>query len=191
MIRFERGKPRAVFFSEHNFGSAYTYASVEKIGARPVLYAATGTHAMYATPGLQPYILPLGLLHDRTDRGPVWDPRENLISYTYDHVTDELWASKNNPRAPTSWFYYAGHWGDKHYPLSDPRQYGFVGEYHYVNGPLGPRFKHLGRRKVCQGPYEERCELRHWIGGGGVGVGMPKGEGEDWPGGMELPVGRR
>lgn len=34
MIRFQHGKPKAVYFSEHNFGSAYTYAAVEKIGKR-------------------------------------------------------------------------------------------------------------------------------------------------------------
>ena len=34
MIRFQHGEPKAVFFSEHNFGSAYSYEAVEKIGRR-------------------------------------------------------------------------------------------------------------------------------------------------------------
>ena len=34
LIRFQHGKPKVVFFSEHNFGSAYSYGAVEKIGKR-------------------------------------------------------------------------------------------------------------------------------------------------------------
>ena len=50
-----------------------------------------------------------------------------------------------------------------------------------MSGPLGPRFKNLGRRKVCQGGDEEPCELKHWLGGG-VGVSndvVEGGERED------------
>ena len=34
LVRFQHGKPKAMFFSEHNFGSAYSYEAVEKIGKR-------------------------------------------------------------------------------------------------------------------------------------------------------------
>lgn len=34
LIRFEHGKPKVVFVSEHFFGSAYNYSAVEKIGNR-------------------------------------------------------------------------------------------------------------------------------------------------------------
>ena len=34
LVRFQNGKPKVVFFSEHNFGSAYSYEAVEKIGKR-------------------------------------------------------------------------------------------------------------------------------------------------------------
>ena len=30
-----------------------------------------------------------------------------------------------------------------------------------MTGPLGPRFKHLGRRKVCQGLYDDPCVIKH------------------------------
>ncbi|KAF2807622.1 uncharacterized protein BDZ99DRAFT_391235 [Mytilinidion resinicola] len=162
VIRFHNGKPKAVFFSEHNFGDAYSYEAVEKIGKRPVAYSATGTHAMYATAGTHPYVLPGGLLHDVTDRGPLWDPLLNSHAYTYDYVNDTLRSSNVTPLAPTEWFYFIGHWGDKFYPLDDPRQYRFVGQYHYVNGPLGPRFKNLGRTRICQGNNE--CLVKSYIG---------------------------
>lgn len=115
---------------------------------------------MYATPGTHPYVLPGGILHDVTDRGPLWDPVLNLKAYTYDYRSDQLRSSNLTPRAPIGWFYYAGRWGDKFYPLSDPRQYRFLGQYHYVDGPLGPRFKNLGRKEICQGNDECILEKR-------------------------------
>jgi hypothetical protein len=165
-IRFQDGVPKAVFFSEHNFGSAYSYEAVEKIGKRPVIYSAYGTHAMYAVPGTHPYILPWGILHDVTDRGPLWDPTLNSHSYTYDFKNETLRSSNYTPNAPIGWFDFAGHWGDKFYPLGDKRQYRFAGQYHYVNGPLGPKFKHLGRKKICQGPDSSPCVIKNWLGSG-------------------------
>lgn len=162
-IRFHHGEPKAVFFSEHNFGSVYSYDAVEKIGKRPVIYSAVGTHAMYATPGLHPYVLPWGILHDQTDRGPLWDPALNSHTFTYDFKKDILRASNLTPKSPTSWFHFAGHWGDKFYPLGDKRQYRFAGQYHYVNGPLGPKFKNLGRKKICGGPESQPCVIKHWL----------------------------
>ncbi len=145
---------------------------------------------MYATPGVHPYILPFGILRDETDRGPLWDPLLNTLSYTYtpssllnpfpqlNHTTtpEHLTPSNHTPHAPTNWFFYNGHWGDKLYPASDTRQYQFAGQHHYVSGPLGPRFKNLMRRKVCQGRYQDRCEVRRRLGEEEVRV---------WPGGLE------
>ena len=208
LIRFQHGKPKLAYLSEHNFGSAYSFQALEKIDSRvslrtfeldhvrleklmreqPVVYSAIGTHAMYASAGPHPYALPLGLLRDHTSRGALWDPALNLHSYTYNHKTDNLVASSLNADAPTAWFFFNGHWGDKFYPLSDPRQYGFVGQYHWVNGPLGPRFKHLSRRKVCQGSYSEPCEIRTTLGleAWEIRVEEGWGEGEDWSNHSEL-----
>lgn len=203
MIRFKDGKPESIMLSEHDFGDAFTWRAVEKyipnpdgsetmlgsfsnatvarIAKRPVIFSAVGSHAMYATPGLHPYILPWGLLHDQTDRGPLWDPSLNLRSYTFDLSSRVVRSSVHNPKAPTGWFNYAGHWGDKYYPLSDPRQYRFAGEYHYVNGPTGPRFKNLGRIDVCQTPG--KCKIRDWLGGRNPRA-MPPDEGPQEEGGL-------
>lgn len=174
LIRFHNGVAKAVFFSAHSGGTAYTYNAVEKgkgpgREGRPVLYSAFGSHAMYAMPGKHPYILPFGILADVTDKGPLWDPALNYYAYHYNtsgtHDQDAKYVStnlppaqrrnslqpaSNNPAAPMGWFWFTGHWGDKFYELYDWRQWRFVGQYHYVNGPLGPRFKNLGRSKVCQ-----------------------------------------
>lgn len=175
-IRFQHGVPKAVFFSEHEFGSAFTYAAVEKIGKRPIIYSATGTHAMYATPGIHAYILPWGLLHDETDRGPLWDPALNLHAYTYDHVNDIVRSSQLTPKSPIAWFHYNGHWGDKFYPLDDTRQYRLVGQYHYVNGPVGPKFKNLGRKYICADETIP-CQVKNWLGGSSQ-IHRGKGPGE-------------
>ncbi|MCJ1310885.1 Vacuolar protein sorting-associated protein 62 [Agyrium rufum] len=141
---------------------------------RPVVYSAAGTHANYATPGRHTYVLPFGLLHDETGRGPLWDPSLNAHAYTYDFVSDRLFASTRTPDAPTEWFDFAGHWGDRAYARDDPRQYEFVGQLHYVSGPLGPRFKDLRRERVC--PGRAKCVVRRnrneegwrvWEGEGG------------------------
>ncbi|PNS21673.1 hypothetical protein CAC42_1527 [Sphaceloma murrayae] len=161
LIRFQNGKPSHVFLSEHNFGEAYAWSAMEKLGDRPVTFSATGSHAMYATPGTHPYVLPWGLLRDETDRGPLWDPSQNVYAYTFDLPSRTLRASTRTPLAPTDWFAYRGHWGDRAYPLSDERQYQFAGQYHYVSGPLGPIYKNLARTEVCQG--RGRCRTRYWL----------------------------
>ncbi|KAJ5567165.1 hypothetical protein N7535_006471 [Penicillium sp. DV-2018c] len=164
LVRFHHGEPKSLFFSAHRGGEAYSYKAVEKIGHRPVIYSAEGSHAMYATAGVHEYLLPWGLLHDVTDRGPLWDPALNSQAYVYDFDNQDLRASTSNPSAPTEWFHFRGHWGDKFYPLVDSRQYRFGGQYHYVNGPIGPKFKHLNRRKVCQGRDRDPCVIRNYIG---------------------------
>ncbi|KOS21436.1 putative vacuolar protein sorting-associated protein TDA6 [Escovopsis weberi] len=171
MIRFENGVPRGIFFSEHEGGQAYAWQAVEKRGERPVIYSAVGSHAMYALPGHHPYILPFKLLKDVTDKGPIWDPSLNNYAYHYDYTrereedvaeqevltdvgllddTHSLTPAAKNPDAPTSWFHYRGRWGDEVYTLADRRQWRLFGQYHYVTGPSGPKFKHLERAKMCQ-----------------------------------------
>ena len=208
LVRFHNGVPKAVFFSAHSGGTAYTFNAVEKgkgpgREGRPVLYSAFGSHAMYAMPGKHPYILPFGLLADVTDKGPLWDPALNYYAYHYNttstHDQDAKYITTNrplsqrhdtfqpassNPAAPTGWFWFRGHWGDKFYELNDWRQWRFVGQYHYVNGPLGPNFKNLGRSKVCQSGLTcvildsiAEGKKRSWLSRRAVGRMMPRSEG--------------
>ncbi|KAI0535335.1 vacuolar sorting-associated protein [Xylaria digitata] len=174
MIRFESGVPRAMYFSEHEGGQAYAWQAVEKRGnatqtQRPVIYSAVGSHAMYAMPGNHPYVLPFQILKDVTDRGPLWDPSKNFRSYWFDYSANEsegLEPTQENPNAPIGWFHFKGRWGDKMYGLDDERQWRLFGQYHYVTGPQGPKFKNLGRRKVCQ---TSRCRIIHSIAEGQKG----------------------
>lgn len=172
MVRFESGMPRAMFFSEHEGGQAYAWQAVEKRGniteaQRPVIYSAVGSHAMYAMPGDHPYVLPFKMLKDVTDRGPLWDPAQNFRGYWYNYTTTDpaggLAPVKENPDAPTDWFHYEGPWGDKLYGLNDLRQWRLFGQYHYVTGPVGPKFKNLGRQRVCQ---NWRCRILYSIAEG-------------------------
>ncbi|KAK3369876.1 hypothetical protein B0H63DRAFT_304002 [Podospora didyma] len=182
MVRFEHGIPRAMFLSEHAGGKTYAWAALEKRAQkggkppRPVIYSAVGSHAMYASSGMHPYVLPFNMLKDVTDKGPLWDPALNNYAYWYDYEVDRdesesapdkepssLVPAASNPKAPTSWFHFDGYWGDDTYPLKDKRQWRLFGEYHYTTGPLGPKFKNLDRRKVCPG---ERCTILESIEAG-------------------------
>jgi hypothetical protein len=175
MVRFQHGIPRAMFLSEHAGGKAYLWKALEKRAqkdgkpARPVIYSAVGSHAMYASPGMHPYVLPFKMLKDVTDKGPLWDPSLNNYAYWYDYevnrdeeknstIQDQtsLTPAASNPDLETSWFHFKGPWGDDIYPLSDPRQWRLFGEYHYITGPLGPKAKRLDRRKVCQ---TDKCNI--------------------------------
>ena len=180
MIRFENGEPRGIFFSEHEGGQAYAWDAIEKRGVRPVIYSAVGSHAMYPLPGEHPYVLPFRMLKDVTDKGPIWDPSLNNSAYHYDYTKENRWDTRDpwddkvsrvgkteslvpaasNPDAPTSWFHYRGRWGDEVYTLADIRQWRLFGQYHYVTGPSGPKFKHLDRSKLCQ---SYRCRILYKI----------------------------
>ncbi|KAF3762935.1 hypothetical protein M406DRAFT_93266 [Cryphonectria parasitica EP155] len=177
MVRFENSEPRAMFLSEHEGGQAYAWGALEKkrmnittttnsatgegtteIVERPVIYSAVGSHAMYAFPGPHAYVLPFQMLKDVTDRGPLWDPSLNKRGEVVQPTS--LVPASSNPDAPTSWFHFDGPWGDELYGLGDERQWRLFGQYHYVTGPMGPKFKRLGREKVCQ---KDKCRLLYSI----------------------------
>lgn len=60
--------------------------------------------------------------------------------------------SDSQPSDPIDWLAFTGRWGDKQYPDNDPDQFCFLGIdalCKYTNGPTGPAFKQLQRKKVC------------------------------------------
>jgi Vacuolar protein sorting-associated protein 62 len=61
MIRFRDGAPQAMYFSQHASAQTFTYKAVEKMGKRPVVYVAKGSHAVYGTAG---YVHSHTLSHD-------------------------------------------------------------------------------------------------------------------------------
>ena len=103
------------------------------------------------------YFLNMSITHDVDTQVavPGWiPPVDELPSLDMQTLPPELDEQRfepalNNPDAPTGWFWYSGHWGDKFYTLGDWRQWRFARQYHYVNGPMGPRYKNLGRSTVC------------------------------------------
>ncbi|KAL8377576.1 hypothetical protein RB595_008318 [Gaeumannomyces hyphopodioides] len=190
MVRFARGEPTAVFLSEHEGGQAYAWRALEKAAAasndhhhprpsgdgdRPVIYSAVGSHAMYATPGSHPYVLPFGMLKDVTDKGPLWDPAKNAWAYWHEppeRSGEDEGGQKGEgvfePAAPISsgggkaapapagWLGFSGRWGDELYGLDNRRQWRLFNQYHYVNGPAGPADKHLWRDTMCP---QSRCRI--------------------------------
>lgn len=152
MIRFRSGVPEAVWYSQHGNGQAFIYDSVEKIGDRPVSYAARGSHANYAIKGIHDHLipdlnLPNGLLRDYTSRGSLWDPLRSAYWYVYDGHNEIF--SSTGPGNPLGAMQYRGRWGDEQYPDSDQRQKSFFGFKKYVGGPTGPYDKDLNRTNMC------------------------------------------
>jgi hypothetical protein len=135
-----RGKPLLAGYSQHDEGQRREWAKVLKVGSRPRVFVALGSHANYFTPGLhrfdprvvEPVLISVirqkGLRPvDHTGSGAVVRPR--LVRVT--------------PTTP-SWMTFAGAWGEDAYlrvPPSDPARYG--------NGPPGPAFHEQWRRPVA------------------------------------------
>jgi hypothetical protein len=152
MIRFQDGKPKEIWYSQHGNGEAFLYSAVEKMGYRPVTYSARGSHANYATKGTHDHTipdlnLPIGPLQDYTSQGTLWDPTLSAYFYTFDAETSSFSDADGN--SPAGAMNFRGRWGDKKYPESDERQKLFIGFYKYVGGPTGPWDKQLNRTKVC------------------------------------------
>lgn len=93
------------------------------------------------------------------------DDDENENDSTTSALLTSLTPAASNPDAPTSWFHFAGPWGDEMYELGDRRQWRLFGQYHYITGPVGPKFKNLQRQKVCQ---TQRCRLLFHLEDGGT-----------------------
>ncbi|KAI9730036.1 MAG: hypothetical protein M1818_008305 [Claussenomyces sp. TS43310] len=152
MIRFVKGVPQAVWYSQHGNGQAFAYSAVEKAGPRPITYSARGSHANYAIGGIHDHLipdlnLPNGFLRDYTSKGTLWDPL--LSTYWYKYHDPSKSFSSASKGSPLGVMHYRGRWGDQQYPRSDPRQKDLFGFKKYVGGPTGPWNKQLNRAQVC------------------------------------------
>ncbi|KAJ5885047.1 hypothetical protein N7495_009557 [Penicillium taxi] len=166
MIRFSKGSPQAVWFSQHSSGQAFAYHALEKEGKRPYAYSGNGTHANYAIAGSHDHTipgvnLPTGFLVDYTDRGKLWDPTLNAYSYVYDPSTATFTSGPGE--FPVSWLYFNGRWGDDK-PPNEPT---IFGQARYMAGPDGPQFKDLNRNSSIPQLGDE-CDFAGDSSGGGL-----------------------
>ncbi|KAB5592401.1 putative effector protein [Ceratobasidium theobromae] len=72
LIRFLNGKPQSIHYSQHEDGTAYTYAATDKVGSRPLVFVSGGGHTNYPTPGDHKREFFGQNFPDRTDKGPAW-----------------------------------------------------------------------------------------------------------------------
>lgn len=160
LVRFYKGEPVIVWMSAHGGGQAYYYHNLEKYESNPnhpIIFSARGTHANYVSVGQHPHDLPYAILSDFTDRGALWNPTKNYLSYTYDG--NKVYPGKTNRNSHHvnrelsyhNWLKFAGHWGDRQIPDDDERQhYWFIGGHRYIDGPTGPLSKNLLRIQPCE-----------------------------------------
>ncbi|EUC63978.1 vacuolar protein sorting protein, putative [Rhizoctonia solani AG-3 Rhs1AP] len=126
----------------------YPFFYIPKLGLRPIAYSAGGSHANYATVGEHNHSANFGYLTDHADAGPVWDITLNYVAYWYS--TEKGFVGATHNHVSSSWLEFIGHWGDKQYPDSDPRQHSLEGQYRYTSGPPGPIGHNLMRTTLCQ-----------------------------------------
>jgi hypothetical protein len=135
-----RGRPLLAGYSQHSEGQRRAWVKVSKVGSRPRVFVALGSHANYFAPGahrFDPRIVEPVLISvirqkgqppvDYTARGRVVRPRLVRVSAT-----------------TPSWMTFAGAWGEDAYlrvPPSEPVLYG--------NGPPGPAFHEQWRVPVA------------------------------------------
>jgi hypothetical protein len=157
LVRFDKqGNPLLVWMSAHGGGAAYTFDAMEKLSTdsnRPVIFAARGTHANYATVGQHSHDIPYHMLSDFTDRGPLWDPAQNYLAYKYNDQQQLLYGNGSHcgrEEEYGQWLKFTGHWGDKKLAPEDPRQRYHPFEWRMIDGPLGPLSKNLHRDSPCQ-----------------------------------------
>ncbi|KAF2823080.1 hypothetical protein CC86DRAFT_75920 [Ophiobolus disseminans] len=151
MIRFINGVPKYIWLSQHSNGEAFTFEALTKdaSGKRPLIFASTGSHALYAIPGTHDHTIPNFnldvplLLIDETDKGSLYDPLTTSYFYRYNPTTSTF--TPYNATDPTAFLYFKGRWGDAEYPADDPRQKdkGLLGFKKYGGGPTGVGDKYV------------------------------------------------
>jgi hypothetical protein len=160
MVRFQNGAPISVWLSQHDYGQAFSYSALTKIGPRPIIYSAIGSHANFAVPGTHSRLISTVLVNDTSSAGPLWDPILSAHFYTYQPHRALFPFKAVNATVSEMWLYYYGRWGDERYPDSDPRQvnlYGLNATWKWESGPTGPADKGLVRRDVCPDVSTKSC----------------------------------
>lgn len=160
MIRFVNSTPSTMFYSAHDAGNTYTFSTLSKLGNRPIVYSAIGSHANYAFPGTHTRNIGPLMINDYSSAGPLWDPIGNAYYYTYqpstgpstgyDRASTGSITAINN--APSAWLDFLGNWGDRGLSVNDTRQVTVAGQTLWGGGPTGPRDKVLQRNGTCPNP---------------------------------------
>ena len=130
-----KGRPVEVGTSRHCGGARRAWTKVEKRGARPVVYSALGSHALYFAPGRY-----------RQDEG-CWPNEAVLVFKAYkvpilDHVARGAALSPRvipATRSSPAWMRFAGTFGEQQY-MHFPKV-----TLEFGAGPHGPAFHDLWR----------------------------------------------
>ena len=90
--------------------------------------------------------IPLGLLKDETNKGPIWDVTKNFRGFWYDPSSGAVSSASGAGNGAalqgsegTSWLNFAGAWGDEKWPTTKLGQYCLGDQCHIVDGPTGMR----------------------------------------------------
>ncbi|MBL4781968.1 MAG: Vps62-related protein [Porticoccaceae bacterium] len=147
-------RPAQVFLSQHDGGALYEWGSpdMEWEGHRPIVYAAYGSHANYASCGEHKYLdFIIGDLTDWCYKDVKWNTQNNLLCYDFSAkkalTPDQKWPawmrndysstlSGRDPSDPTSGAIWR--WGNPEDGKVWPTDY-----YRLESGPTGPISKDI------------------------------------------------
>ncbi len=78
-------EPHQVYIAAHNFGGAYPWNEVQKVGSHPIVYSARGSHGSWKDPGNHVYkdLGWLGDLVDETGEGVAWDTWRQVEAFDF------------------------------------------------------------------------------------------------------------
>ncbi|RYC58501.1 hypothetical protein CHU98_g7709 [Xylaria longipes] len=153
IVRFQDGKPETVFLSRHASASIHAYESTQKLESRGTSHPRPRSDLMLPLTPLRNHEYIMAdedntAILDYTSKGTLWDPSKNLWIYELSHELspEQMTLTAVEPSdAATSWYKFAGCWGDKTYKEDDHRQDLVCGVPKWVNGPAGIPYKILAR----------------------------------------------
>lgn len=107
-VRFYDGRPSQVFLAQHSDGDTFVYGdkNLQLSEGRPTIYAADGSHGLYADTGRHSYqsLANGDDLADYTDPGMLWDTGSTVIPFE--------WQASNTYTAPLDWLNITSRWGN-------------------------------------------------------------------------------
>jgi hypothetical protein len=134
-VRFYDGRPYQIYLAQHSHGDTLVYGdkNLRLSQGRPTVYAADGSHGLYADTGRHVYqSLPnYDVLVDYTDPGMLWDTGSTVIPFQ--------WQSSGTYTGSLDWLNITSRWGN---PKQECGIFEYVANECVLNdGPTAPMSK--------------------------------------------------
>jgi hypothetical protein len=107
-VRLYDGRPFQLYLAQHSHGDTFVYGdkNLQLSEGRPTVYAADGSHGLYADAGRHAYesLANGDELVDYTDAGMLWDTGSTVIPFE--------WQASNTYTGSLDWLNITSRWGN-------------------------------------------------------------------------------